>query len=188
MGNLPFAVTTTLGSHDPISPALLNEIQQNIVAGARKPFTRVFAPKIVKVDATNAWQVDRLDAGPSFDRPAIKATAACEVYLELQFEEGETFLGGTLEAAGDGVADHQLQMDIVYVDPSSSVNIIARKALTNPSATFTTYALTAVGGGAITPQVIAPGSWMNIRLIASATTGGMSLRVGVLRFAFQRAP
>lgn len=174
MGNLPGSRTENCVAGAPVNHNLINEIQDNIIAHNRAPFTRSFWPKILHV-ASGTWVLG--DIGAATFAPYIKSTgAASQVLLEIPCEEGDRITGLSAEVFGNGVAN---AMFILYY----GVGIGSESGLSTTNDLARTAAWANLPLAAVTPQVIATRGGLYLFVQADA-----NYQVSKLHATFDRIP
>jgi hypothetical protein len=108
MGLLPNARTTTLVNGDPISPDLLNEIQDNIIGAKRRAFVRRFYPYFF---VAGSWTTQSTAAG-SPNRPGITTAGVTAGLFAIPYEVGDRLTALTFQGCGNGVTD--VNFSLIY--------------------------------------------------------------------------
>jgi hypothetical protein len=109
VGNLPESRTTTLTPGDPVPSALINEIQDNIVGGFRRVFSRTFRP--VLIYGTSSPFTETL-LGISGDHMTVFESPAGATLAQyyVSYEDGDRVIGFGTPIRGDGAVDVTMKM------------------------------------------------------------------------------
>jgi len=169
MGNLPSSRTITINTGDPIPPALINEIQDVIVAASRKPFSRSFYPKFIYFN-TGSF------IGSANGQPCLLASAHTIAFFEICYEPGETLTGLSIDVFGDAALP-TLQMHIDYATgPGVAASVLSTVATYTPPQSWQNIVFS------VTPQLLADGSYLHV----DVTTSGGGIYLGRAKATFTR--
>lgn len=168
MGNLPTSRTETCIPGAPVSPNLINEIQDNIIAGSRGVFKRAFTPSFWWEQTPGLFGANPSGNNPAnaIFSPCFRATSAItgSVAFRIPFEPGETITGLSIPIIGNSSAT--FNMTIEYYSSMSVVSTLLCSATLSPPASWTSFAPT------FTQQLLGPGAFLSaiIGVIANPTT------------------
>ncbi len=119
-GSLPVSRTVTLGPCDPIPTSLINEIQDNIIGHKRPSFRRSFLPQFKVITGGSFVAAPNPTHPLQYLYQVSTARSLASGQFDVQFEEGDTFTGLTIEAYGDGHSNFGLELDVATSRTSSS--------------------------------------------------------------------
>lgn len=182
MGNLPDARTVTLGTNDPIPPALLDELQDMHAGDKRKPFSRGFFPTCWTTTGSAPVLVIN-PAGAVL--PVWRIDTAQTVRTRIPYEGGETVLTVSLETYGNGVIDWVGNVEFATdMTGASGFNVASNGGgVINQPAAWQTGGGFVVSGG----SVVAANGVLWLELVLSGGTGGVDrLHVGSIHLGLRR--
>lgn len=161
MGLLPAARTTTLVNGDPISPDLINEIEDMIVGNKRATYGRTFYPRFVIVGSWSAVAVIVTAGG--FAHPGFTSTAGSVLsVVEIPYIVGERITSLDLKVCGNGAAD--LSADVAYASTylatDVSISIPTLIVDSNRTAAWATFSIP------VTPTILTAGSSLTLQFFA----------------------
>lgn len=159
MGNLPNSRTITLTDADPVPPDLINEMQDSIVAGARKQWKRPFYPVAIRTTTTGGGSLaGAANPANATYAPVCKIVGGqLSVYFEVPSEEGSRLVDFIVELYGDGTNDPGITIAAFNDMNSASIGGFVMN-LTNVPAAWTTYTASVVGVGA--PVIVPAGGFI----------------------------
>lgn len=138
MGNLPTSRTETCITGAPVSPNLINEIEDCIIGTKRAAWKRSVWPNI---SSGAASVIEAANPGGGGLPPVRKINAAAGIYLEIPYDEGDTVSSLSFQGYGDGAVD--VTVDMVYSSgySVSQLTLSTQLVITNAPATWTAYSL-----------------------------------------------
>lgn len=185
MGNLPNSRTITINTGDPIPANLVNEIQDNIIAGnfaTRQP--RIFpgAWSLSTPPGTAAECV--LAPGPLGSlRPAWKIGDGETYATQIPYDVGDRVTAFSMYVYGDGVVDWQADLWWHPDLNSASGSVqVATASGTNTAATWANVAF-----GSVNPTLLTGAGSLSMTIVFSSGAG-VFLHVGYLTPTFDRLP
>lgn len=103
MGNLPLARTQTFTNADPVASAVLNELQDMVVADRRPAFGTQFFPTCWSASGTAPTLVINPGTGPAIE--VWKIPTGQTVRTRIPYEGGVSSVSYTFDIFGDGAVD-----------------------------------------------------------------------------------
>jgi len=181
MGNLPDARTLNVVAGDPVTAALLDELQDMVVGSNRPPIARRIFPS-TWLGGTAVCVVNPNGVN---DFLAWKLTTGSVYKTMIPFDVGDNIVGFSMEVFGDGAVDiadgAAVGTGLAFRSSYNAAGFSGAGSVTatNVPATWTTVTFTSVGivGGLVSGMALA----LNI-----SVSGGTFLHVGYLTPIFRR--
>lgn len=164
MGLLPAARTKTYVDGDPVDPAILNELQDNIVSTKRKSFSRPRAPRFV---LQGSWAVPSLvtDSLGKTLVASVSTAGSVAGYIEIPFDDGDRITGLALQVCGNASAD--TVFDVFLGTTAAGLVSIASGGITDTNRTNTWATLSTL---VITPTILTAGNTLYLQAIPNAAS------------------
>lgn len=172
MNNLPTSRSITVNTGDPIPPALPNELQDMFPNGGRRSaWKRSFYPHFIYNNAGGF-------IGSANGQPCLISSAATIVFFEIPYDIGDRLTALSLDVFGGGGSTLSMHVDYATA-PGVAATVLSTVASFTPAAAWN-----AVVFPALTPQIVADGSYLHF----DVTTSAAGLYIGRAVATFDRLP
>jgi hypothetical protein len=134
MGNLPFSRTITINNGDPIPPALLNELQDVAVSGARNSYSVKLPMRPFALPSTSGKLTAAVNpVGGQFDVVKFASIGSDNEYIPLPFTVGDTIVSGKIFVYGDGAVDVTALLTVRLHDATFVADVASGTLLNVPA-------------------------------------------------------